>query len=480
MTSIADAAVQLGSDQPATVPLSKLYISGKNVRKTDRELDIDALADDIEAHGLLQPLIVIPAAGDRFGVIAGGRRLLALERLKKRGKLHGSHAVPVVHRDAVDGREVSLAENLHKVAMNPVDEFTAYASIIADYRDRGEADEQVRIERCARHFGKTVRHVTERLRLAALAPAILDALRDGAISLDAAKAYAAYPDHKLQLEIFTAQERLPDKHRVASIRASLAGHVYRAGDRQVRYVGLDAYRAAGGRMELELFMGSADEEVLVDTALLDRLVHDKAGPEVTRLARAAGFADGIVQPWAGGSFARPKAPGGFTLVYAFSPTQQERAAAIAIYRITADGADLELVPDYFRPLAPEAGPAAQAPSLFAGTEVTRPPARAESEIEQLGRLRRQRIMLEALKRATPPVANTAFAGRLNWPADRVIQGETDEAYIVTVLLTIPKADVERHLPAAERAIDAEESGRAPPDPDPDAAAFDIPAEAVPA
>jgi ParB family transcriptional regulator, chromosome partitioning protein len=77
------------------IPLDKLYISPANVRKTGHKDGIDGLANSIHAHGLLQNLAVEQGGeADTFSVLAGGRRLLALQLLAKQKKLPTDWPVP--------------------------------------------------------------------------------------------------------------------------------------------------------------------------------------------------------------------------------------------------------------------------------------------------------------------------------------------------------------------------------------------------
>jgi hypothetical protein len=77
--------------------------------------------------------------------------------------------------------------------MNPADECLAFGQLIEQGAD---------VEGIARRFGLTVRFVEGRLRLSALAPSVFDALGDGEITLDVAKAYAATPDRERQAWVF--------------------------------------------------------------------------------------------------------------------------------------------------------------------------------------------------------------------------------------------------------------------------------------
>src|SRR3546814_6023091 len=107
-----------------SVKVKNLSLSKDNVRKSNRDADLDSLADNIAAHGLLQNLVVTPLKkAGHFTVKAGGRRLRALQRLIDSGRLAGDHEVQVlVLEDDAGSAEASLAENFHRVAMNPADE----------------------------------------------------------------------------------------------------------------------------------------------------------------------------------------------------------------------------------------------------------------------------------------------------------------------------------------------------------------------
>ena len=160
----------------------------------------DVLADlqlraDIAARGLLQNLVVRKGKRGRFEVEAGGRRLAALQALAEESTLSENHEVTclVIEGEESEVREASLAENFQRLAMNPADEAQAFASII----EAGATTEDV-----ARRFGLTVRFVEGRLRLASLAPCVFEALAEGTITLDMAKAYGASSDVERQAHVY--------------------------------------------------------------------------------------------------------------------------------------------------------------------------------------------------------------------------------------------------------------------------------------
>lgn len=463
----------------STALLSQLYISPLNVRQTGRDLDIEPLADDITVHGLIEPLAVVDEGlknkiGPMHGVIAGGRRLLALQLLAQRGwptEKVDRDRIPISFQPVEDGREISLSENIHKVAMNAADEVEAFAAIVADYEARGEQDPDIRIERCARHFGRTPRYVAQALRLAALAPAILDALRAETITREAAKAYAGVADQALQLQVFSAQER-QGEHRPQSIRTAYSSSFYRAGDRQVLFVGMEAYRAAGGRVDRDLFMGSELDEILLDTHLVDRLARERGETEAQRLAIEAGFAGAILKGWGGTAWQWPATPEGHQKVFALRALRPEdRPRALAIATLAEDGGSVALTDEGFLPAATVPTAPSTPPSALAAGAIRTPPfmptppaQTRENELERLARIRREKIDATALRLA---VENLPLEGRIFMPpaegGDWIARLQEDEENIgVAVYVKFSKAEIGRFTGQAETVVDHELEGRDPP------------------
>jgi ParB/RepB/Spo0J family partition protein len=108
------------------IPLNKLYVAESNVRKTAADDDLGNLVASIEAHGLLQSIVVQPGKRGHFAIIAGGRRYRALSALAEADKLPVNYGVPchVIAADA-DATELSLAENIVRAPMHPADQFEA-------------------------------------------------------------------------------------------------------------------------------------------------------------------------------------------------------------------------------------------------------------------------------------------------------------------------------------------------------------------
>lgn len=271
-----------------TIPLNKLVLSPRNVRRTtDEQADLELKAD-IEARGLLQNLVVTSVAKPKgcFTVEAGGRRLRALQRLAEEGKFQKRHEVCcfMIEGGPAEAQEASLAENFQRLSMNPADECLAFQQLI----DQGSD-----VEGVARRFGLTTRFVEGRLRLANLAPPVFEALGAGEISLDVAKAYAATPDQERQAYVFEQMGKGYGYAHPDSIRRMMTQATASATDRRARLVGEEAYVAAGGRIERDLFADDA-ATCWLDVAILERLASEKMEALAADAAAESGL--GWVRP----------------------------------------------------------------------------------------------------------------------------------------------------------------------------------------
>lgn len=265
-----------------SIPLNKLVQSPRNVRRhSDPAADAELKAS-IAAHGLLQNLIVRPAAKGKFEVEAGERRRRAMLALAEEKLLARDQEVTclVLEDSAEAAVETSLAENFHRLAMNPADEAQAFAALVS-----GGAT----VDEVARRFGLTVRFVEGRLRLATLAPVVFEALASGEITLDIAKAFGATSDQDIQTRVFEQVSSGYYAPNPDSVRRMVLSGTVRGSDPRARLVGRDAYVAAGGRIERELF-DNDDSESWVDVALLESLAVAKMEEQAKALALEQGLA----------------------------------------------------------------------------------------------------------------------------------------------------------------------------------------------
>lgn len=259
-------AVQTGV---VLIPLNKLKKSPANARKTPHaKADIEALAASIHAKGMLQNLVVEPeldAAGARTGfylvAIGEGRRQAQLLRVKRK-QILDTEPIRCVIDVGNDPLEISLDENVTRSAMSVMDEVEAFARLV----DGGMSADGV-----ARRFGCTIRLVEQRLALARLSPKIRAAYRKGDINLDVARAFAINDDHAAQERVFR-QLAKPITH-APSVRNALSVGRIPAHDRLARFVGAEAYEAAGGRLIRDLF--EPDIVFFEDGDLLQRLAGER-------------------------------------------------------------------------------------------------------------------------------------------------------------------------------------------------------------
>jgi len=267
------------------VSAAKLARSPSNVRKTsDPEADAQ-LEASIVAHGVLQNLIGLPVARKKgqYRITAGGRRLDAVHRAIEKGDLPAEYELPVkVLADANDAVEISLSENFFKLAMNPADACRAFQDII-ETEKKTPAD-------IAKRFGLTERFVLGRLRLAGLAEPVFEALREGAITLDIAMAYASTSDTARQASVFEQLGQGYYRANVGEIRRQLASGGYRGSDPKALLVGREDYVAAGGRIDADLFSDDATE-MWIDGDILDHLAEEKLAAAAEAIRQREGFAE---------------------------------------------------------------------------------------------------------------------------------------------------------------------------------------------
>lgn len=252
------------------IPFSQLVLSQKNVRRLKAGLSIEDLAEDIYRRTLLQSLNVRPVIGEdgretgMFEVPAGGRRFRALELLVKSKRMAKDQPVPCVVREAGIAEEDSLAENVMRVGLHPLDQFRAFTALI----DAGLSEDDI-----AARFFVSVSTVRQRLRLASVAPSLLEIYGDDGMSLEQLMAFTVNESHSRQEQVWEqlSQTYQPSAHQ---IRRLLTEDAIPASDRRVRFIGLDAYVEAGGYVMRDLFSSDQDGW-LQDPALVELLVNEK-------------------------------------------------------------------------------------------------------------------------------------------------------------------------------------------------------------
>ncbi len=252
------------------IPFNQLVLSQSNVRRVKAGISIEELAADIARRTLLASLTVRPVVDDSgaetgiFEVPAGGRRYRALELLVKQKRLSRTVPVPCIVRTDGLAEEDSLAENVQRAPLHPLDQFRAFQAL----REKGLGEEEI-----AAAFFVSTGVVRQRLKLAAVAPALLEAYAEEAMTLDQLMAFTVNPDHARQEQVWEALQHAYTRQPY-EIRRMLTECTVRASDRRAQYVGLAAYEDAGGVILRDLFK-SDDGGWLQDAGLLERMVTEK-------------------------------------------------------------------------------------------------------------------------------------------------------------------------------------------------------------
>ncbi|NIJ60170.1 ParB family chromosome partitioning protein [Pseudochelatococcus lubricantis] len=254
-------------------------LSQSNVRRIKAGVSIEELAEDIARRGLLQGLSVRPVvdgAGTETGMFeipAGGRRYRALELLVKQKRLARTAAVPCIVREGGIAEEDSLAENVQRAPLHPLDQFRAFLTL----REKGQSEEDI-----AAAFFVSVNVVKQRLKLASVSPKLLDIYAEDGLTLEQMMAFTVSGDHERQEGVFERLQHTYDKSAYV-IRRWLTEGAVRASDKRAQFIDIDAYADAGGTVLRDLFHGD-DGGWLQDTALVNQLVAEKLRTESEAIA----------------------------------------------------------------------------------------------------------------------------------------------------------------------------------------------------
>ncbi|HOW77795.1 MAG TPA: ParB/Srx family N-terminal domain-containing protein, partial [Candidatus Competibacteraceae bacterium] len=119
------------------IPLENLIVAKTNARTHGATESLESLAASIKAQGVLQPLLVRPLAeaeaeadGASFEIVAGQRRFLACQRLAQDAPVDPLPCLVLAATDDAAALEISLAENLERLPMEPFDQHEAFAHLV--------------------------------------------------------------------------------------------------------------------------------------------------------------------------------------------------------------------------------------------------------------------------------------------------------------------------------------------------------------
>jgi ParB family chromosome partitioning protein len=280
---MAKSTQKVTLSQSRDIPFNKLVLSQANVRRIKAGVSIEELAEDIARRTLLQSLTVRPVLDDdgaetgMFEIPAGGRRYRALELLVKQKRLNRTAPIPCVVRTEGIAEEDSLAENVQRAPLHPLDQFRAFLNL----REKGMSEDEI-----AAAFFVSVQVVKQRLKLASVSTKLLDVYAEDGMTLDQLMAFTVNSDHERQEQVWEALQRSHNKEPYY-IRRLLTEGAVRGSDKRAQLVGIEAYEAAGGAVMRDLFQQD-DGGWLQDPVLLDRLVAEKLEREAGSV-RAEGW-----------------------------------------------------------------------------------------------------------------------------------------------------------------------------------------------
>lgn len=279
-TALSALLAQTGE---VSVPLASLIKSPLNVRTVPYSVEsVSELADSINGVGLLQNLVVhtLTGDGDQYGVAAGGRRLAALNMLAGRGIIPDDWPVRVKIIPQELATAASMTENGNRKDMHPAEQIAGFRAMTQEGKTPAQIGDLL---------GYSPRHVQRMLKLADLAPVILDALAEDCITTEHCQALALENDTVRQAQVFEAacQAAWHGKPDVQTIRRMITeSDVAVKNNMKFRFVGAEAF--SPDELRVDLF--SDDEGGYVDRVALDTVLLEKLQAVAEALQEAEGWA----------------------------------------------------------------------------------------------------------------------------------------------------------------------------------------------
>jgi ParB family transcriptional regulator, chromosome partitioning protein len=192
------------------LPLGSIRPNSRQPRRRFDAEGISELTESVRAQGLVQPVVVRPAEGGTWELIAGERRLRA-------ARAAGLATIPALVRETDDRDSLLLAlvENVAREDLSPVEEARAYAVLIDEF--------QLSLGEVAERVGRSKPTVSNRIRLLELPEDVLGLLERGLLSEGHARAVLAVPGH--------------DDRRALARQVIRKGLTVRATERAARWAG---------------------------------------------------------------------------------------------------------------------------------------------------------------------------------------------------------------------------------------------------
>jgi ParB family chromosome partitioning protein len=167
------------------IALDSIDANPYQTRRHINEAALEELAASIKTSGVVQPVVLRPAANGRFQLVAGERRWLASKRA-------GRVTIPAVVRQISNEQamEITIIENLQREDLNPVEQARAFERLSREF---GLTQEQI-----ATRTGKDRASIANFIRLLKLPEAVQNSLESGALSFGHGKVLlglAGFPEH---------------------------------------------------------------------------------------------------------------------------------------------------------------------------------------------------------------------------------------------------------------------------------------------
>ncbi|ECQ2402444.1 ParB/RepB/Spo0J family partition protein [Salmonella enterica] len=247
---------------------SRLFIGELNCRMVPHTPEeIREYADSIHAVGLIHNIVVVECDDGRLEVVCGGGRTKAIGLLVEEGKVNPDHewiSYKAVPRELA--RAVSLTENGRHKTMHPAEQIAGFRAL----SEEGKSTAQI-----GDLLGYGVKHVQRMLKLAGLAPVILQALAENKITTEHCQALALEdnPDRQVQVYEAACRESWNNKPEVRVIRNLITdSQVPTLNNSKYAFVGENAF--SGDEIRADLFsdeQGGFVDKLALDTALLEKL-----------------------------------------------------------------------------------------------------------------------------------------------------------------------------------------------------------------
>ncbi|EAA0563075.1 ParB/RepB/Spo0J family partition protein [Salmonella enterica subsp. enterica serovar Weltevreden] len=263
--------------QIAYTRLSASDLNVRLIKHTDKE--VEELADSIAAVGILQNLVGVEQPDGTIGIVAGEGRRRALGVLVVRGSVDAEFPfvpVKVVPLDLAVA--ASMTENGKHKIMHPAEQIVGFRNLERE----GRTPSQI-----GALLGYAPRHVQRCLKLANLAPSLLDALARDEITLEHCEALTLADSHERQEQVWkeaVEQHRTPSVH---TLRKMATDDKMAISHPMFVFVGEEAYLAAGGHLTADLF--SDKDSTFADAALVKSLLAGKLTVTAARIRQEQGW-----------------------------------------------------------------------------------------------------------------------------------------------------------------------------------------------